>query len=290
MTASAHTLRLASLRVGFLDFVSLRSVSLLSVAFFLAMGTSAAAQDDPSEGARVEARRLLEEAQTHEAEGRMGMAAESYFEMHRVMRQAGLERAPVALYSAGAALAQIPGREVDARDALQRFLDDSTTLTEDAQVRDWRSDALEQLTELNARIGPAETTDPDVSDVPPPPGPAPTPESESGGISPVGPIVMGVGGALLIGGAIAGIVSLGEASDIEDQCPDLDRCDPSLQGDYDAMRDLSLTADILLGVGLAAAVAGLVLTLTLSSGSEEDPAVSMACTGEGCAAVLRQSF
>src|SRR5690606_12625608 len=83
---------------------------------------------------------------------RWALAAEAYRELYDFSREHGAPQAPIALWNVGLALLRVPGREAEARDAFQRFLDESTTLTDDPQVRDWRSTALEHIAELEARI------------------------------------------------------------------------------------------------------------------------------------------
>lgn len=91
----------------------------------------------------------------------------------------------------------------------------------------------------------------------------PTP-SEEGGISTVGIAVAAGGGALLVGGAITGILALGAANDaVTDDDSDADRA-----------RTLALVTDVMLGVGAAAAVAGVVLMFVL--GGDEDAATAVA--------------
>ncbi|MFK7990443.1 MAG: hypothetical protein AB8I08_30760 [Sandaracinaceae bacterium] len=80
------------------------------------------AQDDD------QARSLLAEAQGHEDEERYALAGQRYLELYDVMEGAEMERAPVALWSAGNALSRVPGQEREAIDALRRFLDTSSAL------------------------------------------------------------------------------------------------------------------------------------------------------------------
>jgi hypothetical protein len=236
-------------------------VCLLSFAMPLA-----AAQDTAGEPSAPssEARRLLDEAQANEDAGRYGVAFEGYMALYEEMRRNGLPRAPIALWNAGRALRQMPGREADARDTLQRFLDESTGLTDDPQVRDWRSTAVEHIAELDARSAddrPSETE----------PGPA---ADDGGGISPIGPVVMGVGGAVLIAGGILGLLALLDGSDLRDQCGG-DVCPPSRADEIDDLELRSALADGLLFGGAAIAVTGLVLTFVLDADSETEQPVAL---------------
>jgi hypothetical protein len=230
---------------------------LISGALF---STNLAAQDAPSGSedqspAAVEARRMIGEAAAHEEAGRFGLAYDGYMAVYEHMRTTGLPRAVVALFNAGNALRRVPGREADTRDVLQRFLDESTALNDDPRMRDFRSNALTYIAEIDARSPREEGGDPVVADT-------------SGGISPIGPIVMGAGGALLIVGAILGILSLSDADELRTTCGG-DVCPPTEQ---DRIDDLALTsglADGFLFGGAAIAAVGLVLTFTLDGGSTE---------------------
>ncbi|MCA9613733.1 MAG: tetratricopeptide repeat protein [Sandaracinus sp.] len=87
-------------------------------------------------------------------------------------------------------------------------------------------------------------------------GPVP---SEEGGISMIGVGVAAGGGALLVGGAVTGVLALGAANDAE----------TSDDSDADRARTLGLVTDILLGVGAAAAITGVVLLFVLDGGDSD---------------------
>lgn len=91
----------------------------------------------------------------------------------------------------------------------------------------------------------------------------PTP-TERGGVSTIGIAIAAGGGALIVGGAVTGILALGAAGDATTR-------DDS---DADRARTLGLVTDILLGVGAAAAVTGVVLMFVL--GGDEDRATAVA--------------
>ncbi|MCU0676734.1 MAG: tetratricopeptide repeat protein [Myxococcota bacterium] len=94
--------------------------------------------------------------------------------------------------------------------------------------------------------------------------PDPTTPEESGGVSTIGIAVAAGGGALLVGGAVTGILALGAAGDAT----------TSEDSDADRARTLGLVTDILLGVGAAAALTGVVLMFVL--GGDEDRATAVA--------------
>lgn len=231
---------------------------------------AAAQQGEPSASDHAdEARRILSEAQAHDDAGRYALAYERYIDLYEHMRASALPRAAVALWNAGIALRQVPGREADARDTLQRFLDESTSMTGDPQVRDWRSTAVEHIAELDARTRPEE----------------PLPEieaAETSGLSPVGPIVLSVGGAVVVAGLILGGVALSVDSDFEDMCPSRMNCDESTRSTYDRATTLAVIADAMWITGAVTAAIGLVLTFALSSpdGSDETVTVGLLATGE----------
>ena len=110
-----------------------------------------------------------------------------------------------------------------------------------------------------------------------------------GGISPVGPVLLGVGGAALIGGVIAGLVVLDRDGQLEDVCGDDDRCPSSAEAIADERRTLAAVTDALLIGGGVVAATGLILTLVLRTGGD-DPAASVGCTQRGCVARLRGRF
>lgn len=253
--------------------------------------TSAAAQTE----AEAEARRILQEAQAHDAEGRPAMAAQRYLELYDVMRGAELPRAPIALFSAGLALSQLPGREREAIDTLQRFLDESTTLTDDAEVRDWRSEAVTLIDELEARAAPAEeeVEGPEESDTPAEAAEPVEPADEGGGgISPIGPVLLGVGGAAVVAGIIMGAVAFSQGQDLLDRCPTEMDCPGDLRDDEDTARTLAIAGDVTWIGGAIVAATGLVLTLVLTGDGDggERAELRFESTPGGGVAALRGGF
>lgn len=107
-------------------------------------------------------------------------------------------------------------------------------------------------------------------------------------------IVLGVGAAVVIAGAITGGIALGEADRLAADCPGT-VCGPEI--DFDGRNanidTLGIAADVLLFGGAAIAVTGLILGLALGIGEsapESQPEVSAACGPAGCAASLRTRF
>lgn len=110
----------------------------------------------------------------------------------------------------------------------------------------------------------------------------PAPErSESSGPAPVAPLAearppdggwqrtagwaaLGVGGASLIAGAVAGGLMLGKKSDLDDGCPG-GGCPPERHDDLDTFRTFRTVSNVGYGVGLIGVGAGVVLLLTAPS-------------------------
>jgi hypothetical protein len=75
-------------------------------------------------------------------------------------------------------------------------------------------------------------------------------------------ISLGVGGAALVGATVALIVRQSASSDLDASCPSHDHCDPGLQSTVDRGKTGAVLTNVLGGVGLLAAGAGVVLILT----------------------------
>lgn len=235
------------------------------------------------EATRAELARIRDEAIALDDAGRYALAAQRYLDLHAAMQRAGLPRAPVALWSAGLALTRVPGRERDARATLQRFLAESTTLTEDAQIRDWRSTALEHVAELEARIGSATSAGGDA--------PGERREAPSGGISPVGPIVLGAGVLTLGVGAVFGALALTRENDLATRCGGLACLDtPEHRGIDDEMRTFGAVTDVLLVVGGVAGITGTILTFVLTEGGSTETSATASLRPGGAELAIRGRF
>lgn len=239
---------------------------------------------------RAEGERLQAEALAHVDAERWGLAAETYERVYEIARRAGSPRAPVALWDRGLALMRIPGREADARASFQRFLDESTPLTEDAEIRDWRSTALEHIAELNARIGPEQ-------DEPEPVRPSEAEPSESregpraGELSPVGPVVLAAGIAALGVGGVFGALALTAESSLAERCGGFACVDtPQHRAAYDEMRTFGAVTDAMLVVGGLAAITGAILTFTLTEGGSAETTASAALRPDGAELAIGGSF
>jgi hypothetical protein len=104
-------------------------------------------------------------------------------------------------------------------------------------------------------------------------------------ISPVGPVLLGIGGAAVVAGVITGALALGDEGALTQQCGgDVCADTPENRAVLDRMFALATTTDVLLIGGGVLALTGLVLTFVLS---EEHPvAATAACTNVGCFAQI----
>ena len=125
----------------------------------------------------------------------------------------------------------------------------------------------------------------------------PEDEADSGDINLVPFILMGSGGAMIVGSIFTGVMAASAQSELEDKCPDK-QC--PADADLDALRDtqsrgetMAIVTDVLLFGGIAVAGTGLVLLLL--DGAEEEPAsesvtAGLGCSTTGCAGAVRVAF
>jgi hypothetical protein len=134
--------------------------------------------------------------------------------------------------------------------------------------------------------------------------PTPMPGPGDSGRGPnVGPwIVMGIGGAMILGGTVTGFVALGKTSDIDDKCPN-DTCPRTFDLDSErssAKTFVRITDVLLIGGGLV--TAGGLGWLLLSGRGEREPAKGASrsrvsipmpiagCGPDGCRASMKVVF
>lgn len=111
-------------------------------------------------------------------------------------------------------------------------------------------------------------------------------------------IVAGVGGAMVVAGAITGGIALGERSTLDQQCP-LQLCPAGFdsQGRQSTVESLAITTDVLLIGGGVITATGIVLGLVFGLDRTEAIApdatpgptvdVSGGCTADGCSVSIR---
>jgi hypothetical protein len=228
------------------------------------LASSLAHAQEPTAEVRAEMVRIHGEAGAHAEAGRHALAAERYLDLHELMRREGLPRAPVPLWDAGLELMQLPERARDARDLLQRFLDESTALASETDVAEWRSSAIARIAELDARIrAGGNDREGDRRGAPP---------RSAGGPHPVGPITLGVGILAIAVGAVFGAVALVMDNELWDSCGGMVACldTPEHRSAYDETRLFAGVTDVLLVAGGIIAITGLVLTFTLTEGAADE--------------------
>jgi hypothetical protein len=161
--------------------------------------------------------------------------------------------------------------------------------------------ALQELAPRPSEPAPAPVVSPPPAVVPAPiapPAPAlaaesPSSAGERGGtrLNTFGWATAGVGAALLAGGGATGIWALSLDADLEDACRD-GHCPASRASDIDRLEALARTTNVLLGLGAAAAAAGVVMLLL--DAPETEPGVettwNVAPAPGGFAAGVRHRF
>jgi tetratricopeptide (TPR) repeat protein len=157
-----------------------------------------------------------------------------------------------------------------------------------------------QLAALEAQLRAAAPVPAPAAPTPPPPVVAAPPAAPVVVLRPAAPAprprrsmalpvaLMAGGGVAIVAGAVLGATVLATESDLATACADR-VCDPALRAEADAGRTRAVVTDVLLGVGLASAAAGVIVLLTGRDDSSS-PVVGAACAPGGCAARLRVTF
>jgi hypothetical protein len=101
--------------------------------------------------------------------------------------------------------------------------------------------------------------------------------------------VLGIGAASLATGAIIGGLALRQRKDIESRC-DGTVCPASLSDDRDEVKNMSLAADILMGIGAAAVVAGVVLFFVEPKRKTDRAELTVQPSADGLALSVSRSF
>jgi tetratricopeptide (TPR) repeat protein len=108
-------------------------------------------------------------------------------------------------------------------------------------------------------------------------------------------ILMGTGGAMIVGSVITGVMASSAQSDLEDECPEKTNCDPDLEDTQSKGKTLAIVTDVLLFGGIATAGVGVVLlVLDMGSGGEESDdapvSASLGCSPTTCGGSVALSF
>jgi len=266
----------------------------------------AAAGLAPAPGAAQEPTDKDEEARYHfnlgqvaYNSGRFVDAAEEFEEAYRLSNRSAL------LYNIFLARRDA-GQLGLAIQALERFLELEPDSPDAPAIRR----RLENMRRIYEEQGGEPTTEP------PPPGPTeepppaeePPPEEPvvddggdqdggGGGVSIPGVVLVGVGGAMVIGGVVTGVLALQSESDLEDACGN-GPCPPGFEDDIDQGRRRAVLTDVLIPLGVVTAGVGVVLmVLGVGAGGDDGdetgsrgPAVDVACGRSGCAGAVTVRF
>ncbi len=171
-------------------------------------------------------------------------------------------------------------RTADAARVLRQFLE-SGVETQNREQLEARLSAMEQ--ELAEQANQPDQPPPDETMATPPP----EPPAEPG--LPIAPIIVAsAGGAMLVGSLVTGLMTMGLAGDLEDDCVN-GRCPSRLRDTKDSAETLATVTDVLLVLGVVTAAAGATwFAIEIGDdGEEREIEPSAACTTDGCIATVR---
>lgn len=227
--------------------------------------------------------------------GEFGKAASEFEEAYRISQRAGL------LYNLYLAYRDA-NDQAKAAEALRRYLAEEENVENRTQL-EARLAALEKsVTQPEAR---AEAEVPVTSTAAAPASeqaaevPAASPLTAAESTAPtrahasnVLPIVlMGGGGALIVGSVVTGVMALSAQSDLAHGCPSKTACDPKLESTKSRGQALALVTDVLMLAGVAAAATGATLFFLQRGESKPEAAsASLVCLPGACAGNLRLAF
>lgn len=189
-------------------------------------------------------------------------------------------------------------------EALRQYLDEVADPPDEDHLRA-RLHHLEEALAANPESDPEVEPDTQTADPMPTPVTTPAPDlsvtDEPESSSPVPFVVMGAGGGVLVGGLVAALLSRGARSDLDALCASDGACPPD--SNWESLRDKgqrsARAADVLIGVGAAAAVTGVVLYFVMRPSDEDEPATDaesasvqggFGCDATGCMATLGGQF
>jgi tetratricopeptide (TPR) repeat protein len=102
-------------------------------------------------------------------------------------------------------------------------------------------------------------------------------------------VLLGTGGALLLGSVATGVIALKGAKDLDDRCGG-NNCPSTEEDKVNSTKTLAITTDVLWAVGGAAAVTGMVLFLTGALDSEREVPIAFGITPTSVSTHLRGRF
>lgn len=106
-------------------------------------------------------------------------------------------------------------------------------------------------------------------------------------------VLMGAGGALMLGSIGTGVVANNKANELEEGCVG-NNCDPDLKATADSGKTMAIVTDVLLFGGLATAAVGGVLVLLKKpkkdASADRTPEARFACTRSACAGGVSLRF
>ncbi len=257
---------------------------LLTIALAWAgLSATAAAQSPSGEGPPDEQREAREQADSEDREARsLFQAGQDAFSDGRFeealasWREAyALTEHPELLYNIATSLDRL-GRLEDAAAGYRAFL----SAMPRAANRNYVERRIQVIqAQLDARAAEEAAREAD-----PPADPTPPAREEPSRAGPA--ILLGVGGAALVAGVVTAILANEQYGSLEAQCPG-GACSAEQAGDIDTLTALTVSTDVLFGVALVAAAAG-VLWWVLDDGGEVE--ASAACGPTGCVGAVRGVF
>lgn len=240
-----------------------RVASVHTLIALLLTGPIGHAQEAPADPRVAQARAQFERADEHYQAGDYALALEGYQSAYDTLAALGHPNAALVIFNIARTNERL-GRVQVALEGFERFLVEAPA---DAPYRD---DATRHAADLRRRI--------ELQQIDAPP-------TSGGGVSPVGPVIAAVGGAIAIGGAILGGVALSESDSARAGCVDT-RCPSDARPGIESAQTLANVADGLLFGGLAVAAVGVVLVFVLTDGGDTE--ATAACGPTGC--VVRGTF
>lgn len=208
----------------------------------------AAAQEEQRSPQETQAQAEFQAATDHYDNERWSLAAQSYQRSFDLLAEIDHPRRGWVAYNIGRSLEHLPGRERDALAAYRTFLSLTTDDSSNPEGAEQRALARSRIEEIVARGG------------------------GGGGMSPVGPALVGIGAAILVAGAGTGIGALVMQGDILAVCGER-TCPESQRGAASTMEALAIATDVLLPIGAVAAALGVVLMFALTAGGSETASV-----------------